>query len=277
MGLRKLAALLGAVALAVGTSGCGGDAKEREPWAPIPVTTTDPGAPPTIPAPVIPEPAPAPTPEPAPEPEPEPSPEPEPEPTADPGPELGPHGLPLAEEQYYDELMEQCASGDMFGCDLLSWDSPVDSHWWEFGNSCGGAGTETYWCDPERTEHPLRPGAGFIGEVEPWKQEIAQLAYDACGAGDDHGCDALFMLVEFGSEWEVFGLNCGERGREPGEDLASRCAQEPPHSYGDSQFLDAVQDRCLAGEEGDWCYELAMHSPYDSEYQSVGLEGFLGL
>jgi hypothetical protein len=41
-------------------------------------------------------------------------------------------------------LYNQCADGDMAACDLLYWQSPVDSEAEMFGSTCGGRKTQVY-------------------------------------------------------------------------------------------------------------------------------------
>ncbi|MDO5495565.1 MAG: hypothetical protein Q4G64_07625 [bacterium] len=157
MGLRKFAAALAAAVLAVGMSGCGGETKVREtaggPTAPDPIQSTVPGP---GPSPETPDPGPV-TPDPGPV-------------TPDPGggtgatpPQGEDYGLPAAEVEYLDALWEDCAGGDMAACDLLYWESPINSHWEEFGDTCGGTAPGERWCEPGRTAPPDSQAGGSAG------------------------------------------------------------------------------------------------------------------
>ncbi|MDO5495566.1 MAG: hypothetical protein Q4G64_07630 [bacterium] len=254
MGLRQFAAALGAVTLALGMSACGGETKVREtagaPVTPSPVESVEPEPGPET---TVPEPGPETTP----------PPEPGPGPTS-PG---GDYGLPADEVEYLDGLWDACEAGDMEACDELYMESPLDSHWEEFGNTCGGTDTGEYWCG----SGPVTPGGETSGAGEDpseWDLQLQQIAYDACAAGDGYGCERLGFLAEPGSEESAFGLACGN----PGSTDGPFCVDEQPMVYGESQFLDALQDGCLAGEEGRWCNALWLYSPVDSEYEQTGLD-----
>jgi hypothetical protein len=56
------------------------------------------------------------------------------------------------DDAYLDGLWDACAAGDMVACDDLYMDSPFDSEYERFGDTCGDTTTGGVWCEPGREE-----------------------------------------------------------------------------------------------------------------------------
>jgi serine/threonine protein kinase len=129
---------------------------------------------------------------------------------------LGTTDIPFAtgDDPALDELAVDCSEGDMEACDDLYVQSPVDTNYEDYGNSCGGrlpdgaAGScevelaEDGGGDPvEATEIPFALGD------DP---ELDTLA-TSCSEGDLAACDSLFVESPLDSNYEDYGNSCGGR------------------------------------------------------------------
>ena len=56
--------------------------------------------------------------------------------------DIGVSGSSYGDDPVLDALYDACADGDMTACDDLFWDSPIDSEYEDFGQTCGGLFTE---------------------------------------------------------------------------------------------------------------------------------------
>lgn len=91
-------------------------------------------------------------------------------------------------------------------------------------------------------------------------------------------CDVLYLASPVASEYERFGLTCGDRVVGLGYPCASEEAYRPPtaagatvpDSYGEEATLDRLWDACAAGDalRCDYWY---LASPLNSEYEQFGL------
>ena len=121
----------------------------------------------------------------------------------------------LGDDPDLDALAGECFAGDLLACDHLFLESPVDSAYEDYGDTCGGrqeAGTGE-WCEL---------GVGDIGSGTPGTGEpvvpddlgddpaLDQLA-DDCYRGDMQACDDLYWDSAIGSAYEDYGNTCGGR------------------------------------------------------------------
>lgn len=121
-----------------------------------------------------------------------------------------------------DALWDDCDDGDGEACDDLFYDSPVDSEYEEFGNTCGGR----FALDEVPLSCADEIGGGDIGAPTGGGSygddpELDAL-WDDCEDGDPTACDDLWEASEFGTEYYDFGFSCG--GRVP-EDEVQVCDQ----------------------------------------------------
>ncbi len=147
----------------------------------------------------------------------------------------------LGDDPLLDELAANCYAGDMQACDDLYWESPLDSAYEDYGNTCGGrvpdgAMTCTDLADPvpgtgdvpvDTGDVPVDTGEPPIhtvptnGEIpaptveptglgtDPQLDALAQACYD----GDMTSCDDLYNASASGSAYEEYGDTCA--GRQP--------------------------------------------------------------
>jgi hypothetical protein len=96
--------------------------------------------------------------------------------TTEPGedaPEYGDRGS----DPLLDILWDDCAAGDMGACDELYRQSPIDSEYEDFGDTCGGTTEGGTWCENE------------IDVTDPYLYGV----YDQCHEGDMAACDTLYL------------------------------------------------------------------------------------
>jgi hypothetical protein len=152
-----------------------------------------------------------------------------------------------------DALWDGCEGGDLPACDTLYADSPLGSDYEEFGSTCAFRSDETF---------------GGCTDLDPPVDDgnLDELA-DACSAGDLEACDDLYFEATVGSEYEVFGDSCGDRG----VNLQGSCATDLPfpYTYGDDVDLDALTDACTAGDMVA-CDSLYFDAPVGSDYELLG-------
>jgi hypothetical protein len=132
---------------------------------------------------------------------------------------LGTTDIPFAigDDPVLDELAVDCSEGDMEACDDLYVQSPVDTNYEDFGNTCGdrfpdgaggsceeelGEGTTSDTVEP--TEIPFALGD------DPELDELAT----GCADGDLGDCDDLYFQAPIDSNYEDFGKTCGTRAPE---------------------------------------------------------------
>ena len=122
----------------------------------------------------------------------------------------------LGDDPDLDALAQSCFEGDLVACDHLFLQSPVDSDYEAYGDTCGGRqepGTGGY-CGLETDAGPTEPPSGEpvppegLG-TDPALDALAQ----SCYAGDMEACDDLYGSAESGSAYHVYGDTCG--GRQP--------------------------------------------------------------
>ncbi|HEY0188941.1 MAG TPA: DUF4190 domain-containing protein [Cellulomonas sp.] len=98
------------------------------------------------------------------------------------------------------ELRTDCAGGDMAACDSLyrtAWSGTAEK---EFGRTCGGLADGTGWCDSTG------------GTVRTYGDDTTLDAlWDSCAAGDMTDCDSLYSTSPQDSDYESFGITCGDR------------------------------------------------------------------
>ncbi|MFQ5557678.1 MAG: hypothetical protein ACE5GB_09270 [Acidimicrobiales bacterium] len=154
-----------------------------------------------------------------------------------------------------DALYDECAAGDDAACDELYLTSPIESEYEEFGATCGNR------------VFGAAPGGCASGDEPAAYGDDPDLdaLYDECAAGDSAACDELYLTSPIESEYERFGLTCGDT---VASEIGGYCeAGGPPLTYGDDAFLDGLQDDCAAGD-GAACDDLWAFSLIGSDYES---------
>ena len=122
----------------------------------------------------------------------------------------------LGDDPELDALAQSCFDGDLVACDHLYLQSPVDSDYEAYGDTCGGrqeAGTGRILRARGRAG-PTEPPSGDpvppegLG-TDPALDALAQ----SCYAGDMAACDELYGSADAGSAYQVYGDTCA--GRQP--------------------------------------------------------------
>ena len=112
----------------------------------------------------------------------------------------------VAEEQ--SSLRDGCASGDFAACDELFYSSEFGSEAETFGATCGGRteaeGENGGVC--EETQGGADPLPASLGD-----DATLDRLWRSCEAGDGNACDELYFQSPGGTEYEEFGLTCGNR------------------------------------------------------------------
>jgi hypothetical protein len=160
----------------------------------------------------------------------------------------------LGDDAALDELAQSCHDGDLLACDHLYLQSPVDSDYEDYGDTCAGrqdAGTENYCAlgtgvtpgpETEPSGEPVPPeGLGS----DPDLDALAQTCY----AGDMDACDQLYAEAAAGSDYEIYGDTCA--GRQP-ENTGQYCRDldnvvpgtgvEPTTTAIDDTTITAIDD-----------------------------------
>lgn len=104
--------------------------------------------------------------------------------------------------QVLDEMYGDCAAGVWSQCDQLYFDSPVDSAYEHFGDTCGDRNPPAGLCTEVQ---------GGLGQGEYGSDTALDALYGACAAGDFAACDELYVESPLDSEYEHFGDTCGDR------------------------------------------------------------------
>jgi len=107
-------------------------------------------------------------------------------------------GITEAQRIWFEALASACGAGDWDACDFLYMQTPVGSSYEHFGNTCGGAGDGTFWCDlefgdgvdPDRMTRGSDPGFDAL--------------WIACEGGLVEACDLLYWESPADSEYEAF-------------------------------------------------------------------------
>lgn len=155
------------------------------------------------------------------------------------GPATGGEPTPpdaLGDDPELDALADGCFGGDLLACDHLFLQSPVDSAYEEYGDTCGGRqepSTEN-WCglgvgDPDAPDTPGTGAPVAPGELGD-DPALDQLAAD-CYSGDMQACDDLYWDSPIDSEYEAYGNTCG--GRVPDGTLSCTDLADPVPGTGD--------------------------------------------
>ena len=102
-----------------------------------------------------------------------------------------------------DELYDACGEGDDRMCDILYWESPLNSGYETFAASCGERATGDGYCSLSGVPSAFAEG---IGDDE----DLDALARD-CQAEDLIACDLLYLLAPLGSEYFEIADTCAGR------------------------------------------------------------------
>lgn len=173
-----------------------------------------------------------------------------------------------------DALYTACGDGDWQACDDLYDSAPIDSEYFAFADTCGGAwdaGTTTYCVEAmtEGGDEGDDVSSGPAGDGAAEQAYFAALT-EACGAQEWAACDELYWQSPSGSTEEAFGRSCGGATDDGYGDCSAALGGAPyeePMSRGDSRFLDMLWDACEAGD-AEACDALFMDSPSGSEYEA---------
>ena len=169
--------------------------------------------------------------------------------------------LVYGDDPELDALWDDCALGDGDACEELYFSAYGEYE--TFAQTCGGT-------------IPFRPALSFdcstklLADGPSSYGDDAALdgLWDDCEAGDDEACDALVGRAPFDSDYESYGLTCGDR--RPAD--SRPCEFESsgaPFGYGDDPAFDALWDACSVGDETA-CSDLFFETPFDSVYERVG-------
>ncbi|WP_024287898.1 hypothetical protein [Cellulomonas sp. KRMCY2] len=164
-----------------------------------------------------------------------------------------------------DSLYDRCADEDWAACDQLYMESPTDSEYETFGDTCGNRTDGGTYCVEEFAVDAPADEPSAYGD-----DPALDALWDACAGGDGQACDDLYNQSPFGSEYETFGDTCGGT-----TDGGSFCAEDAGvtvpdvNTFGDDAELDALWTAC-AGGDGQACDDLYWNSPGGSEYESFG-------
>ena len=101
------------------------------------------------------------------------------------------------EDDFLDNLYDQCADGNDEACDDLFWQSVGGSEYGNFALTCGGRGCQI----------PMDGRSMNYGD-----NAYLDNLYDQCADGNDQACNDLYSQSFGGSEYEEFALTCGGRG-----------------------------------------------------------------
>jgi len=101
------------------------------------------------------------------------------------------------EDDFLDNLYDQCADGNDEACDDLFWQSVGGSEYVDFALTCGGRGCQI----------PMDGRSMNYGD-----NAYLDNLYDQCADGNDQACNDLYSQSFGGSEYEEFALTCGGRG-----------------------------------------------------------------
>ncbi|MEJ5913223.1 hypothetical protein [Pseudokineococcus sp. 1T1Z-3] len=109
-----------------------------------------------------------------------------------------------------DAYWDDCEAGDGIACDDLYYSSGTGTEYEDFGWTCGGrlsGSAASGWCEDEDLEAlaPAREGSRYGDD------DVLDRLWDRCGEGDGVACDELYATAEPGSDYEDFGLTCGDR------------------------------------------------------------------
>lgn len=118
-------------------------------------------------------------------------------------------GTSYGDDPALDALWDSCEGGDYQACDDLFTQSPADSEYEAFGDTCGNRQ------DPHTgvlCTEALGGGTTTTGEPFTFGDDATLDAlWTACEGGDMQSCDDLYMQSPFGSDYEAFGDTCGNR------------------------------------------------------------------
>lgn len=111
------------------------------------------------------------------------------------------------DDEALDTLWDACDSGDAAACDELALTSSVGSEYEEFGLTCGGTTDAVGSCaSGAGTADESGSTGGSYGD-----DPALDALWDACEGGSGTACDDLYTESPAGSEYEDFGLTCGNR------------------------------------------------------------------
>ena len=108
----------------------------------------------------------------------------------------------------YDALWDRCADEDWAACDELYRESPVDSAYEDFGDTCGNrqaGGTDIYCVDAFGGGDSSSQGDSGDEPNAYGDDSYLDSLWDACAGGDTQACDDLYWESPVGSEYESFG------------------------------------------------------------------------
>jgi len=122
---------------------------------------------------------------------------------------------------YLDSLWDGCEEGDFESCDALFMDSPSDSEYEEFGDTCGYRNEPAGYCvdlylSSGGSNSDSSSGSGSSSYGTYGSDSYLDSLWVSCSNADFDACDTLFMDSPSDSEYEYFGDTCGYRNEPSG-------------------------------------------------------------
>lgn len=162
----------------------------------------------------------------------------------------------LGDDPELDVLAQECYDGELVSCDLLYLQSPIDSDYERYGDTCAGrqeAGTENLcglgWQSapdgPDGPDDTTPDGPddttpdGTIGEPvapgnlgdDPELDALAQRCYE----GDMAACDDLYFAADIDSDYMIYGDTCaGRQAEHTGQTCTELDVPAPPDTTVDT-------------------------------------------
>ena len=116
-------------------------------------------------------------------------------------------------DSYLDALWDNCSDGNFESCDTLFLDSPSDSEYEAFGDSCGNRNEPSGYC-VDIYQSSGSSGSSSYGNYG--SDSYLDSLWDSCSNADFYACDELFLESPYDSEYEDFGDTCGYRNEPSG-------------------------------------------------------------
>jgi TIR domain len=159
----------------------------------------------------------------------------------------------FGDDAHLDTLWTSCEDGDGNSCDTLVADSPVESEYADFGNTCG-----------ERI--PSGYGCANLGDAESYgDHDYLDELWDACDGADRDSCTELGEISHDDTEYAAFATVCGTLIDSGASDGCSTIIAA--QNIGDSTYMDDLATRCDGGDSAS-CQDLYLLSPEGSEYET---------
>jgi hypothetical protein len=167
------------------------------------------------------------------------------------------------DDVYLDNLWDACADGDGLACDDLYIESPFDSEYESFGDTCGYMLMDrSSSCADVNLSGPFNYG----------DDADLDILWESCSSWDFAACDELWLVSPVDSIYEEFGATCAwyfEDGLHDCERELGELSEGSATFYGDDPQLDLIWDDCETGVLSA-CDDLYWMAPVGSDYESFG-------